>query len=106
MRVFDTNFTADLTIMEEGTELLKRINEGGNTAADYFLLSGLDQIRRTFLSRTCWTIFLPVNHPSRWFGALTKTYYAEKTGKKARRYYLGFGHALHRQKIRSPNGLK
>lgn len=27
--VFDTNFTADLTIMEEGSELVKRIKEGG-----------------------------------------------------------------------------
>ena len=25
-RVFDTNFTADLTIIEEGTELLKRLH--------------------------------------------------------------------------------
>jgi NADH-quinone oxidoreductase subunit G len=29
MHVFDTNFTADLTIMEEGSELLQRIDEGG-----------------------------------------------------------------------------
>ena len=28
-RVYDTNFTADLTIMEEGSELIKRITEGG-----------------------------------------------------------------------------
>ena len=28
-KVFDTNFAADLTIMEEGTELLKRMTEGG-----------------------------------------------------------------------------
>lgn len=28
-RVYDTNFTADLTIMEEGTELIKRVTEGG-----------------------------------------------------------------------------
>lgn len=28
-RVFDTDFAADLTIMEEGTELLQRINNGG-----------------------------------------------------------------------------
>ena len=28
-RVYDTNFSADLTIMEEGTELIKRITEGG-----------------------------------------------------------------------------
>ncbi|MDD5701161.1 MAG: [Fe-Fe] hydrogenase large subunit C-terminal domain-containing protein [Dehalococcoidales bacterium] len=27
--VFDTNFTADLTIMEEGSELVKRVTEGG-----------------------------------------------------------------------------
>lgn len=28
-RVYDTNFTADLTIMEEGSELIKRVTEGG-----------------------------------------------------------------------------
>ncbi len=28
-KVYDTNFAADLTIMEEGTELIKRITEGG-----------------------------------------------------------------------------
>jgi len=27
--VFDTNFAADLTIMEEGTELLNRVKTGG-----------------------------------------------------------------------------
>lgn len=29
-RVYDTNFTADLTIMEEGSELIKRVTEGKN----------------------------------------------------------------------------
>ena len=29
-KVFDTNFSADLTIMEEGSELLKRIREAGS----------------------------------------------------------------------------
>ena len=28
-KIFDTNFTADLTILEEGNELIKRIKEGG-----------------------------------------------------------------------------
>lgn len=28
-RVYDTNFAADLTVMEEGTELIKRVTEGG-----------------------------------------------------------------------------
>ncbi|WP_099188292.1 [FeFe] hydrogenase, group A [Tepidibacter mesophilus] len=29
-RVYDTNFSADLTIMEEGSELIKRVTEGNN----------------------------------------------------------------------------
>ena len=28
-RIYDTNFAADMTIMEEGTELVKRVTEGG-----------------------------------------------------------------------------
>ncbi|HWR41781.1 [FeFe] hydrogenase, group A [Sporomusa sp.] len=28
-RIYDTNFTADLTIMEEGSELIERVTEGG-----------------------------------------------------------------------------
>lgn len=28
-KIYDTNFAADLTIMEEGTELIKRVTEGG-----------------------------------------------------------------------------
>ena len=28
-RVFDTSFSADLTIMEEGSELVQRITQGG-----------------------------------------------------------------------------
>ena len=48
--VFDTDFTADLTIMEEGTELLVRLKkalvdgEHGGSAAVLQLLAGLDQL--------------------------------------------------------------
>ena len=28
-KIYDTNFAADLTIMEEGNELIKRVTEGG-----------------------------------------------------------------------------
>ncbi len=48
--VFDTNFTADLTIMEEGTELLTRLKKAlvdgqtGGAAHVHELLSRLDQL--------------------------------------------------------------
>ena len=44
-RVYDVNFGADLTIMEEGTELLHRLTERRRAADDHFLLTGLGQLR-------------------------------------------------------------
>lgn len=41
-KVFDTNFSADLTIMEEAHEFLDRVQNGGKPASDYLLFSGLD----------------------------------------------------------------
>ena len=46
--VFDTLFSADLTILEEGTELLGRLNaaltgKGAEPSHDHKLLSGMDQ---------------------------------------------------------------
>ena len=49
-KVFDTQFSADLTIMEEGHELISRIKNKGRVAPDHVLFSGLDKIRRAFLS--------------------------------------------------------
>ena len=81
--VFDTNFTADLTIMEEGTELLTRLKKkivGGEDIAlpmftscspgwinyaEYFYPDFLDNLS------TC-------KSPQQMFGAVAKTYYAEK----------------------------
>lgn len=77
--VFDTNFTADLTIMEEGTELINRIKNGGTLPlitscspgwikfAEHNFPDLLDNIS------TC-------KSPQQMFGALSKTYYAERTG--------------------------
>lgn len=77
MEVFDTDFGADLTIMEEATELLERLKNGGKLPmitscspgwvkfAEYFypdLLANLS---------TC-------KSPHEMFGALVKAYYAEK----------------------------
>ena len=85
-RVFDTNFTADLTIIEEGTELLMRLKKalinkekvalpqftscspGWIKYAEYFYPEYLENIS------TC-------KSPQQMFGSIAKTYYAEKVGK-------------------------
>ncbi len=52
--VFDTNFAADVTIMEEGTELLTRLRralvdkQAGGPADVHQLLTGLDPVCRVF----------------------------------------------------------
>ncbi|MBE6629871.1 MAG: 2Fe-2S iron-sulfur cluster binding domain-containing protein [Ruminococcaceae bacterium] len=78
-KVFDTNFAADLTIMEEGTELLNRIQNGGKLPmitscspgwvnyAEYNYGDLLDHLS------SC-------KSPHEMFGAILKTYYAEKIG--------------------------
>jgi NADH-quinone oxidoreductase subunit G len=78
-KVFDTNFTADLTIIEEGNELLKRVKEGGTLPmitscspgwikfCEHFYPDLLDHLS------TC-------KSPQQMFGALAKTYYAELSG--------------------------
>jgi iron-only hydrogenase group A len=78
-RVFDTDFTADLTIMEEGHELIQRLTEGGKLPLitscspgwirfiEYFYPDLLDHVS------TC-------KSPQQMFGAVAKTYYAEKAG--------------------------
>jgi iron-only hydrogenase group A len=78
-KVFDTNFTADLTIIEEGNELLKRVKEGGKLPmitscspgwikfCEHFYPDLLDHLS------TC-------KSPQQMFGALAKTYYAQTAG--------------------------
>ncbi|MDO5714971.1 MAG: NADH-dependent [FeFe] hydrogenase, group A6 [Tissierellia bacterium] len=76
-RVFDTNFSADLTIMEEASELVHRIKNNG---------------RLPMLTSCCpaWVRFIEYNFPSMldipssckspqiMMGTMVKTYYAEK----------------------------
>lgn len=87
-RVFDTNFTADLTILEEGSELLGRLktalvdrqpvalpqftscSPGWIKFAEHFYPEILDNIS------TC-------KSPQQMFGALAKTYLAEELGLQA-----------------------
>lgn len=80
-KVFDTNFGADLTIMEEATELLTRVKEGGTLPmitscspgwinyAEYYYPQLLDHLS------SC-------KSPHEMFGAILKSYYAEQNGIK------------------------
>ena len=78
-KIFDTQFTADLTIMEEGHELIKRLTEKGVLPMITSCSPGWikfiehfypDQLE--YLS-TC-------KSPQQMFGTVAKTYYAEKMG--------------------------
>ena len=78
-KVFDTNFAADLTIMEEATELLGRIKNGGVLPMITSCSPG-------------WVNYAEINYgdllphlsscksPHEMFGAILKSYYAEKIG--------------------------
>jgi iron-only hydrogenase group A len=78
-RVFDTNFAADLTIMEEGSELIQRIREGGALPMITSCSPGWIKFAEHFYPE-----FLPnlstCKSPHQMLGALVKTYYAEKEG--------------------------
>ncbi|MBM6867486.1 [FeFe] hydrogenase, group A [Collinsella tanakaei] len=84
--VFDTNFSADLTIMEEGSELLERVRRAGEP--------GGEPIRFPMFTSCCpgWIRYAKSHYPDmldqistskspqQMFGAVAKTYYAEALG--------------------------
>ena len=78
-KVFDTQFTADLTIMEEGSELLERLSHGGVTPMITSCSPGwinfIEGFYPDLLSHvsTC-------KSPQQMFGAVAKTYYAQNAG--------------------------
>lgn len=78
-RVFDTNFAADLTIIEEGNELLHRVKTGGVlpmiTSCSPGWIKFIEHFYPDLLPHlsTC-------KSPQQMFGALAKTYYAQKEG--------------------------
>jgi len=85
--VFDTDFAADLTIMEEGTELLTRLGKH---------LKGDKDANIPILTSCCpgWVNFFEHNYPElkdvpstakspqQMFGAIAKTYFADKISVK------------------------
>ncbi len=82
-KVFDTDFAADLTIMEEGTELLNRISK---------FLAGDKDVKLPILTSCCpaWVNFFEhfysdmldipstARSPQQMFGAIAKTYLADQ----------------------------
>ena len=85
--VFDVNFTADLTIMEEGTEFIGRVKNGG-------------KLPMITSCSPAWIKFIEHNYPEQlghlstckspqqMFGAVAKTYYAEKLGMDPKDIYV------------------
>lgn len=85
-KVFDTDFTADLTILEEGHELLQRLQSGGTlpmiTSCSPGWIKFIEHFYPELLPHlsTC-------KSPQQMFGALAKTYYAQKIGVKPENLY-------------------
>lgn len=78
-KVFDTNFSADLTIMEEGHELLHRIQNGGILPMITSCSPGwINFIEKHYSD--CLPHLSTAKSPMSMFGAIAKTYYAEKAG--------------------------
>lgn len=77
--VFDTNFSADLTIVEEANELIERVKNGGALP----LLTSCSPGWIKFVEHY-YPEFLPnvssCKSPQQMFGAVAKSYYAEKMG--------------------------
>ncbi len=85
--VFDTDFAADLTIIEEGTELLNRLTK---------YLEGDKDVKIPILTSCCpgWVNFFEFNFPDmkdipstarspqQMFGSIAKSYFAEKINVK------------------------
>ncbi len=78
-KVFDTDFAADLTIMEEGTELINRLNNNGVLPMITSCSPGWVKYCEEFFPD-----FIPnlssCKSPHEMLGAVIKSYYAEKMG--------------------------
>jgi iron-only hydrogenase group A len=76
-KVFDTDFTADLTIMEEGFELIDRITNKGKLPLITSCSPGWIKFAETFYPKSLEHLS-SCKSPQQMFGSIAKTYYAEK----------------------------
>ena len=86
-KVFDTNFTADLTIMEEATEFLERFEKKENLPLITSCSPGWIKFCEHYYPE-----FIPnlssCKSPQGMFGSVAKTYYAEKMGIDPKDIYV------------------
>lgn len=78
-KVFDTNFSADLTIMEEAHEFLDRVQNGGKLPLITSCSPGWIKYCEHYFPEMIENLS-SCKSPQQMFGAITKTYYAEKMG--------------------------
>ena len=78
-KVFDTNFAADLTIMEEATELLSRVTNGGQLPMITSCSPGWVNYAEYYYGDLLGHLS-SCKSPHEMFGAILKNYYAEKIG--------------------------
>ena len=85
--VFDVDFTADLTIMEEGYEFLDRVKNGGvlpmMTSCSPAWIKYVEHYYPELIPNLS-----SCKSPQQMFGAIVKTYYAEKIGKDPKDIYV------------------
>ena len=77
--VFDTDTAADFTIMEEATEFVQRVKNGGTLPLITSCSPGWVKFCETYYPDMIPNLS-SCKSPQQMFGALTKTYYAEKMG--------------------------
>ena len=86
--VFDTSFSADLTIMEEGTEFLHRYQAGDTRELPMFTSCCPGWVRYLKSHYPQWTDRLSTaKSPQQMFGAVTKNYFAQKLGVSPDKLY-------------------
>ena len=79
--IFDTNFTADLTIMEEGSEFLERFTHRSKYRWPMFTSCCPGWVRFVKSQFPAYTERLSsAKSPQQMFGAIAKSYFAEKQG--------------------------
>lgn len=78
-KVFDTNFAADLTILEEGTELIERIKNGGKLPLITSCSPGWVKYCEHYYPDMTENLS-SCKSPQQMFGAIAKSYLAEKLG--------------------------
>ncbi|HOJ49423.1 MAG TPA: NADH-dependent [FeFe] hydrogenase, group A6 [Spirochaetota bacterium] len=78
--VFDTNFSADLTILEEGTEFLTRLEKGGPLPLITSCSPGWIKFEETYFNELTENVST-CKSPQQMLGALIKTYYAKENKK-------------------------